>query len=136
MPFDQQNFEPTPSDEVLARLIAGRDRIADPVRWTRGALMRDATDDGPAAMCARGAIFCGFSATAREIYAAADDALFRRLPMRFQTMRDARFAGVPSFNNDPSTTHADVLALFDRAIAARKAEMRIGTPADLGCAVL
>jgi hypothetical protein len=30
---------------------------------------------------------------------------------------------VPGFNDDPRTTHADVLALFDRAISARRAEL-------------
>ncbi|MEL6388391.1 MAG: hypothetical protein AAFR00_13655 [Pseudomonadota bacterium] len=31
-------------------------------------------------------------------------------------------ASVVSFNDDPDTTHADILALFDRAIAAAEAE--------------
>ena len=32
-----------------------------------------------------------------------------------------REGSVPSFNDAPTTTHADILALFDRAIAAEEA---------------
>lgn len=47
--------------------------------------------------------------------------LMRALPA--PSANDMAWASLFRFNDAPSTTHADVLALFDRAIAARRAEI-------------
>jgi hypothetical protein len=44
-------------------------------------------------------------------------ALRNALPESWEAGRERPFVLVGEFNDDPTTTHADVLALFDRAIA-------------------
>lgn len=111
MPFDQQNFEPTPSDPVLANLMVARTRVA--LGWCQRKLADDA-----GRMCALGALRnCQHDLDVGEwspaIEAAAD---FVRSALPFGN-------SIPAYNNHETATHADVLALFDRAIDARKAEL-------------
>lgn len=103
------------SDPVLDRLIEGRTRVAR--GWCIGKLSI-ATPSGRS-YCARGAItttgdWDGHDAVARE----AETILARHLPR-------PRFfhcgAWVADFNNNG--TQAEVVALFDRAIAAREQEV-------------
>jgi hypothetical protein len=97
-------------------LVKARALIATPEKWTKGALARDAggigyrTDDVVgdrtfACYCAEGACV----AATPEIFLArrAYDELckFTNGPLVYE------------FNDSPATTHDDVLALFDTAIA-------------------
>lgn len=91
-----------------------RELIADESRWTRGDYQ---IGD---AFCAVGA--CGWVASGGldevevgPVY----EALRVALPESFAR---AGIAPVQTFNDDPETSHAEVLALFDRAIAAEEAK--------------
>jgi len=124
MPFDQREFEVelapavTPSrspaeapaatviDSVLSNLIAARELLSEPRRWIKGDYCRAGS------YCIYGAIHWAGeyssifdaeqSPTAKFLEAVAEDRIL-------------------AFWNDlPSTTHADVLALFDRAISSRR----------------
>lgn len=97
--------------EVLQK---ARALIADPERWTREALARtsegwEVRGDNPTACrwCVVGAI----QAIALGAGVATWPATVALLPFI------PHHADVPSWNDDPKTTHADVLAAFDAAIA-------------------
>lgn len=97
-------MQPKTTLEVLRE---ARELLSDPAKWTKRG------EHGPR--------YCTVSAVTEVSGGRADDratrALYDALP--------SRWAGqyVHSFNDDPSTTHADVLALFDRAIAAEVAKV-------------
>lgn len=100
----------------LEILIAGRELISTPERWTKGAFARDA--NGTEYPCA-GAEVCWCFA----------GAIFKVAPNAEQGLQTERFiaqaAGIPNirkFNDDPTTTHADVLAAWDRAIERARAD--------------
>lgn len=96
------------------QLKAAKALIDTPEKWTKGAFARDRDGDdvyetdGDTAVCwcAVGAINKAFGCHAGLTVV---QALYAALPADFQL--------VASFNDHPDTTHADVMALFDRAIA-------------------
>lgn len=123
MPFDSSPDFVLPAvetDEALRMLLAAREWLSDPSHWSKGTYYRDANGamiedfDAPMVVgstCAWGALYHanGLRLLAREGLA-AEATLFA--------------AGhVPTINDRPETTHADILALYDRAIAARRAEI-------------
>lgn len=93
-------------------LIAARELIAEPERWTKGRAM-EVAEDGSVRYCASGALSAAGGHHNEVIEncsaCAAADVLTSVLPRRL---------GVSGFNDLESTTHADVLAAFDRAIEA------------------
>jgi hypothetical protein len=131
---------------TLEILQGGRDHLADPARWHKGNYFNrtwamanlDPEDTSCAEAVQAGCPACAIGSLCAKTgilihdwmdaptgssevsanQAAAIYALKRALP------RGQYF--VPDYNDDPKTTHADILALFDRAIAAVQAE---GTPA-------
>jgi hypothetical protein len=115
MPFDSSPAFVVPAvetDEMLRVLIEARQWLAaDPKRWAKCAY-------ASGAMCAGNAVNdaarrLGF--TLGSYYGDGWDALLKFVPAPFPTVGD--------YNDHPDTTHADVLALFDRAIAARRGEL-------------
>jgi hypothetical protein len=86
---------------VRDNLIAARALIDTPEKWVNGALQSGNC------RCAVGA---ALDATDYLSGWEAVNALAKQLPSPFHH--------VPTFNDHPDTTHADILALFDRAIAA------------------
>ncbi len=114
MPFDASNFVEveTVTDSVLRELIAARTLLADPKRWAQGDYC---VGD---AFCMYGAIrhVRGAEATAQEGDCSATGIYLAE----FVWMAIGRSAHI--YNDALSTTHEDVLALYDRAIAARRAE--------------
>jgi hypothetical protein len=97
-------------------LRAARAKIATPERWTKGQFARDATgywvsyDNSDAVgWCAEGAVYAVLLGHVK-----ADDL--------FVFLDRASGGNTPFFNDAPSTTHADVMAMFDRAIALAEAE--------------
>lgn len=117
MPFDSTNYQP--NDEVLDVLVKARANIADPSRWMK---LGPAHTSGMRGNCIVGHTgrLCDTSALAQAVALA----LAAHLPDE----RSRRFASaVWVFNDHPATTHADVLALFDRAIAGRVAEQAKAT---------
>lgn len=117
MPFDAQTYpelEIAPvMDDVLRALIEGRARIN--AGWCKKAIHR-ATPDGPQ-FCALGAVYC--TDTGDMVRGDRGD---RPAAVYLLRALDQKWGDdIVHFNNHPATTHADVLSLFDRAIAARKA---------------
>ncbi len=95
-------------------LKGARELLSDEKRWTKGALARDkdghetgiAVDPDAVCWCAYGAIeHCNKEGYGAEI------AMNR-------VVRGLGWPSIGAFNDADSTTHADVLALFDRAIAS------------------
>ena len=96
-------------------LRAARGVLSDPGRWTRYALARacdettcNVTSAGARCFCAMGAVFRagGYNLVGDAPAVVVDALALLRAPN-----------GLARFNDDPKTKHADVLALFDAAIA-------------------
>lgn len=117
MPFDQTNFTlpAVETDEVLRELTATRALIADPSHWGKVHYR-----EGERYCVSGAARQVGMSMASKRLLSLEVPATFRADPVWRKW--------VPQFNDHPTTTHADVLALFDRAIAARRAEIA-STPA-------
>jgi hypothetical protein len=106
MPFDQENF-PLPAvetDEVLRVLTEARWWLNDPEHWCKHSADRDGRT------CALGAVQKFNSG----MWGDPKKYLEEQVP-------SMPHACVINFNDWDATNHADVLALFDRAIAARRA---------------
>ncbi len=92
-------------------LVAAKALIADPAKWGKGSF---ALPDG--CLCALGAVakVCQFPPDRPWVGHPSDvrDCLTRALPGSHRV--------VVSFNDHPDTTHADIMALFDRAINASR----------------
>lgn len=132
MPFDFAGYEAEVTDNLLRDLITGRERIATPEQWCKGALGKTVNGVGVEAIDKRAVAFClmgaymtpeigthirsAYNSPERDRLLAVHRAVSAHIP-------DHRF--VPDFNNDPATTHADVLAVYDRAIAARRKELEL-----------
>lgn len=110
--------------DTLATLRAARALIADPARWCRGTEARDAQGFAVPGVSSVATCWCAIGAvrSAAGGYQWADAAycLARALhpdaPNGFAA--EHGIGEVESHNDDPETTHADVLAMFDTAIAA------------------
>lgn len=93
---------------VKENLIAARALIDTPEKWGKGSFR---AVDG--CLCAVGALGVATTGNAHDWSASAYNALYDALP-------ETAYAGVPSYNDNPNTTHAEIMALFDRAIAAQE----------------
>jgi hypothetical protein len=89
---------------VRKALIEAKALIATPERWRKDGKFGYGTE----CLCALGAVNVVGGAVGRGHLR---QALMDELP--------APWAEVASFNDHPFTTHADIMALFDRAIAAQ-----------------
>lgn len=83
-------------------LIAAKALIDTPDKWCKGRMY---SRDGR--MCAFGALYCGFRSRDEDYV----DAL---MLLNAQSPKGR----LSAFNDAPETTHADIMALFDRAIEA------------------
>ena len=134
-PFDQTGFElapamkpsrelvpdlPAPVDPVLDTLVKAREWLSDPAHWTKRRAWRDrcgvATEHRHqvGSTCAIGAVTLFFDA-GEDIRISVESAFW------LDSFVPEQFPAVPEFNDHKNTKHADVLAMYDRAIAARKA---------------
>lgn len=126
MPRDLVTFpeiEPAPlleTDGVLQRLIEARQLLSDPARWAKGDY------------CV-GDAFCALGAVGMRRWELRDGMWIRHhsdvaqaTGLFLHNLLGHGMAPLPTFNDDPTTTHADVLALFDRAIAKRRADIAGG----------
>jgi hypothetical protein len=128
MPFDQVNFvlPAAETDAVLAKLVVTRAWLSDPTRWSKGHLFCDeqgnraefrfdvcegAVPSSMRSACAWGALI---------VNGGHDDAKEGALDLL--TRLSGRLC-VGLYNDHPDTTHADILALYDRAIAARRGDL-------------
>lgn len=105
-----------PTLTPLAHLTAARALLAPgPERWTQGAAVRYANGDRRCAIidavcfCSLGALW---RAGGRDYYSDAERILFETV------LETTRFSNIVSFNDAPETTYADVLRVYDLAIAA------------------
>lgn len=103
---------------TLEILKAARALIEKPEHWSKGAFARDPRGNGVSPInktavcwCAAGSVRNVGLISQVELYAALG-VLRTALPAEA-----GRLAGVITFNDRPDTTHADIIALFDRAIA-------------------
>jgi hypothetical protein len=100
---------PAPIDPVLATLIAARKLIEKPENWGQGKF------ESAGAYCAWGALMFG----SRQL--AISNPQNDGYEEAYRAIRDITpYRNLPAFNDRWNTTHADVLALFDKAIAARR----------------
>ncbi len=100
--------EAEPVDEVLDALIKARAHLLDERNWCGYGAM-DISATGHVSRCAVMTVATITQPDERQLRCL--DALKEHLPAGFDSIAD--------FNDEPSTTHADILALFDRAIEAR-----------------
>lgn len=122
-------WELPPETPVSTVLRAARDLISEPERWTKwgyGFLVKPETEkeatggnrlwsDLRHASC-----FCALGAIRAVTGRTIDDHPAVHALERFEGARQIHI-----FNDDPSTTHADVLRLFNRAIKKAEAEERL-----------
>ena len=107
----------------LETLKAARDLISDPARWTKVRLAKDANnktvnvyDPNAFCFCAMGALLSVSKLEASHwVIAQASDALNSNLPAEFIRAYNHEYCSFTDFND--THTHAEVLALFDAAIA-------------------
>lgn len=110
MPFDSENYQPT--DAILKALQDARQWLNDPALWAQENVVAFSDSRGRGCSLNWLGRVC---ANDMSIYSRASVWLERALPF-------GRYC-IAAYNDHPATTHADVLALFDRAIAARQAEL-------------
>ncbi|NEI71008.1 hypothetical protein GR212_15625 [Rhizobium lusitanum] len=101
--------------EIAERLVKAKAIIANPRDWGKG-------EDRDCA-CALDALRVGIDETDNEQDVMRAAGLLRDcLPFSFKADPNNWNTPVAQFNDAPETTHADIMALYDRAIA--KAEGR------------
>lgn len=103
---------------VADDLRAAKALIDKPEKWRK-----DAETFDPAACCAVIAstrLFGDEFDRDYDVVAALD----RALPSNFTSPFPSVYARVGDFNDDRNTTHADIMALFDRAIEAAERESK------------
>lgn len=108
--------------QVTLNLIAARALIATPEKWLKGML-----DNNAGCYCAMGAV--------RQIAVQPEHQRLWRVSQTDEYKLLCRalpkpYFGIPGFNDARETTHADVLALFDRAIALSRAPHTSALTAD------
>jgi hypothetical protein len=95
--------------ELRSGLVKAKHRLSRPESWAKNG--GDCTDT----FCA--ITSCNFIGGERECDAYV--ALWEALPAEaIKHKRDGALLDVFNYNDDPSTTHADIMALFDRAVSA------------------
>ncbi len=104
----------------LELLRVARERLASPEGWTREVYARNASGErvpfsspDACSFCVRGAVLVVSKGVGVLTYSNTIAALLKALPSPW---RETEL--MSDFNDAPTTTRADVLALFDRAIAA------------------
>lgn len=134
---------------VAELLLAARRLIDDPARWTQQASARDARGIGTADLLAA-CSFCILGAIGRACHSihgtrsewdlAAKDSYVDAMLVMAGAVIDTRgdndevlsfWTRIADFNDAPTTSHADVMAIFDRALAL--ADCTIPTAGEPAC---
>lgn len=103
---------------TLEVLRGMRELLAEPARWTQKAPARNAAGTPTSAVLDPEACsWCVFGAAFR-IAPRHSNAAMKRLKERLNDDRPGAYIGVARWQDEPERTHAEVLALFDRAIEA------------------
>lgn len=142
--YSLSNYSKLHRQQVRELLTAARDLLTDPAKWTKGKWARAAVEDPekcsplpnePEAVCfcSAGALWCvlGKDTTSCSLFLdsphnpanasigfLAACALEAALPGDFNRAGHDTRHPVIAYNDAEATTHADVLSLFDRAIAS------------------
>lgn len=106
-------------DHVTETLVKARELLSDPEKWAKEDFAYTADEApvhplDPAATC-----FCLLGALER-VTRNRDGLAYLDARQAIRGMLPGEHDCVPEFNDDPDTTHADVLAVLDKAIAARR----------------
>ena len=113
MPFDSTRPGDTETDDLLRTLIEARALIAKPEHWVKGLPPGDGT------FCA--GMAADLAAMRRDdLGPAVRLALSSRTLAWLQQALPIGWIGIVAYNDRPDTSHADILALYDRAIAKRR----------------
>jgi hypothetical protein len=99
---------------VKDNLIAAKALIDTPEKWGR----EDYTPR-PGCFCVIGALCEAMKLSPATVEASSDEA--RALALSLPEGWEKNGWYLPNFNDAKDTTHADIMALFDRAIAAQEA---------------
>lgn len=103
-------------------LIAAKALIDTPEKWSHGTAL--SYQDGNTRICAWIALHRAINTTGGRLMAVYD-AIYSALPVwwhiRAAFRDEVRDAWIIRFNDHRSTKHADIMALFDRAIKAAEA---------------
>lgn len=118
MPFDSVNFvlPAVETDTILRVLIRGRELVANPADWLQGPASRT-LPDGRKQRCSH----CALRNAATELGIHDKDVFY--IEHYRNLSASSPIGSAIDFNDDPNTTHADMLAMWDRAIAARRGEL-------------
>lgn len=110
----------TTTHHPAATLRKARALIENPDHWVKGQyiLIRE---DGSECFCAEGAFDQAGSDDLLYLSGETDDDHWATTHWFLEMALPGTFHSVEEFNDNVYTTHADVLALFDRAIAAAEA---------------
>lgn len=107
---------PVKASDIFAGMAA---TLADPARWTKGAAARNAAGQRVPATDPRAVCWCVYGARRLELAKVKSAALRRRLDDETDEMlhEAAGWAAPSAVNDGPTTSHADVLGLIQRASA-------------------
>ena len=105
------------SKETADILRKARAVIEKPENWTKGTFARSAKGNPVSAVGRAACAWCAVGAVRRVT--GYDQILFSRVGRALSYASDG--PSIVTINDSPKATHADVLALFDRAIAAEEA---------------
>ena len=95
-------------------LVRARQIITPPEAWTQGALARGKNSEPVPVSFNDAVCFCSYGANQRASFELK--AGFRICAVADDALRAAAGMGVATFNDSPSRSHAEVLAVFDKAI--------------------
>lgn len=97
--------------------------LSNPAKWTKGSFARDSIGNGVDFRSESATCFCIRGAARHEAAAMGFDALtgdYTIMRIMEENMCINGEAGVASFNDNPSTTHEDVMKALDCAIEVVK----------------
>lgn len=117
--------------QLLDDLRAAREKITDPKNWFKGNWFQtndgleteDADVGNICCMCAIGAVACVTGLNPKYTFSAPrDENAWAALDQATRELTNSRFSDIVDYNDRTETTHEEILAVFDRAIANEEAK--------------
>jgi hypothetical protein len=102
---------------TLQILTAARELLSDEARWTKAYLAKTLSERPCDPRAYLAVCWCAMGAIDRAAKRNTSGAFEAGL-----TIESVIYKPIAAFNDDPATTHADVLKAFDRAIEKAKSE--------------
>ena len=103
-------------------LRAAKALIDTPEKWTRKVSARDKNLKPASASDKRACIFCSVGAVWRVFDGVLDDPAVLPCELCLERSLPSGFDDISAYNDDPDTTHPDIMSLFDRAIELAEAQ--------------